>query len=73
MKKIKYCSNAPLLRLWCRTLRANTPLYLRGMLEEVVDRHTLGHIRPLRSMGHHKNLFDRTRTVARVKALSTDI
>jgi hypothetical protein len=42
------------------------------ILKEVVDRHTLGHIRPLCSMGHHNNLHDRTRTVARVKALNTD-
>ncbi|WP_341529669.1 hypothetical protein [Nostoc sp. UHCC 0302] len=43
------------------------------ILKEVVDRRTLGHIRPLCSMGHYKNLHDRTRTVAGVKTLSTDI
>lgn len=43
------------------------------ILEEVVDRPNLGHQRPLCSMGHYNNLHDRTRTVARVKALNTDI
>ena len=42
------------------------------ILEIVVDRPNLGQERPLRSMGHYKNLFDRTRTVARVKALNTE-
>jgi hypothetical protein len=42
------------------------------ILREVVDRHTLGHMRPLRSMGHYNNLFDRTRTVARGKTLNTE-
>ncbi|MEH2104440.1 MAG: hypothetical protein V7K76_32845 [Nostoc sp.] len=41
------------------------------ILEIVVDRPNLGHHRPLRSMGHYNNLFDRTRTVAGVKALNT--
>ncbi|QHG17578.1 hypothetical protein [Nostoc sp. ATCC 53789] len=43
------------------------------ILEIVVDRPNLGHNRPLRSMGHYNNLFDRTRTVAGVKALNADI
>ncbi len=43
------------------------------ILERVVDRPNLGQERPLRSMGHYNNLFDRTRTVAGVKALNTDI
>ncbi len=34
------------------------------ILEEVVDRRTLGQKRPLCSMGHYNNLHDRTRTVA---------
>ncbi|AFZ03960.1 hypothetical protein [Calothrix sp. PCC 6303] len=42
------------------------------ILEIVVDRPNLGHNRPLCSMGHYNNLHDRTRTVARVKALNTD-
>jgi hypothetical protein len=42
------------------------------ILEIVVDRPNLGHNRPLCSMGHYNNLHDRTRTVARVKALNTE-
>jgi len=42
----------------------NPTLYLRGMLEEVVDRPNLGQKRPLCSKDHHNNLHDRTRTVA---------
>ncbi len=44
--------------------RVNPTLYLRGMLEEVVDRPNLGQKRPLCSKDHHNNLHDRTRTVA---------
>jgi hypothetical protein len=43
------------------------------ILRKVVDRPNLGHQRPLRSMGHYKNLHDRTRTVARVKALDLKV
>ncbi|MEH2423007.1 MAG: transposase [Nostoc sp.] len=43
------------------------------ILEIVVDRPNLGHYRPLCSMVHYNNLLDRTRTVAGVKALNTDI
>jgi hypothetical protein len=46
---------------------------LACILEIVVDRPNLGHYRPLCSMGHYNNLLDRTRTVAGVKALNTDI
>ncbi|QLE52184.1 hypothetical protein FD724_08135 [Nostoc sp. C057] len=43
------------------------------ILERVVDRPNLGQERPLCSMGHYNNLFDRTRTVARGKNLNTDV
>ncbi|WP_193372248.1 hypothetical protein [Nostoc punctiforme] len=43
------------------------------ILEIVVDRPNLGQERPLCSMGHYNNLFDRTRTVARGKNFNTDI
>ncbi|MER3493019.1 MAG: hypothetical protein C4323_12195 [Mastigocladus sp. ERB_26_2] len=39
------------------------------ILKEVVNRHTLGYIRPLCSMDYYNNLFDRTRTVAGGKTL----
>jgi hypothetical protein len=53
--------------------------YARGLLtlthpcilEDVVDRRTLGQKRPPCSMGHHNNLHDRTRTVAGVKILGS--
>ncbi|PLZ86165.1 hypothetical protein CEN44_20615 [Fischerella muscicola CCMEE 5323] len=34
------------------------------ILKEVVNRHTLGYIKPPCSMDYYNNLFDRTRTVA---------
>ncbi|AFY34707.1 hypothetical protein Cal7507_4335 [Calothrix sp. PCC 7507] len=43
------------------------------ILEIVVDRPNLGQNRPLCSMGHYNNLFDRTRTVAGVKTLNIEI
>jgi len=58
---------------FCRTLISPSKPDLTAeaqpcILREVVDRPKLGQKRPLRSKGHHHNLPDKTRTVARVVA-----
>ncbi|NJO99107.1 MAG: hypothetical protein HC764_26535 [Pleurocapsa sp. CRU_1_2] len=51
------------------SLHSTQPCILRG----VVDRPNRGHQRPSRSMSHYNNLQDRTRTVARVKAIDLKV
>ncbi|MEA5618574.1 hypothetical protein VB711_12110 [Cronbergia sp. UHCC 0137] len=46
--------------------QGNPTLYLRGMLEEVVDRPNLGQKRPFCSKDHHNNLHDITACVRKM-------